>query len=135
MDIAIMSAAVADAKPAVFSKQKLKKTRDEMNRIDLVPTDDILATIGALAKRPLLVGFAAETGSVAKYAREKLVRKKIDLVCANDVSEAGSGFDVDTNRILLVRKGARDRWLPRSSKDEAAERILDEVKLLLGKRK
>ncbi len=134
-DVAILCAAVADARPAKPARKKLKKTKGELAAIALTPTEDILATLGALPSRkqgrPVLVGFAAETGDVARYARDKLVRKKCDLVCANDVGEEGSGFDVDTNRILLVKKKGRDRWLPKLDKADAAWRILDEVKALL----
>jgi phosphopantothenoylcysteine decarboxylase / phosphopantothenate---cysteine ligase len=139
-DVMLLCAAVADARPAQQATRKLKKTKGELQSIALVPTDDILATLGALPsrntkgadKRPLLVGFAAETGEVAKYAREKLARKKCDLICANDVTEAGSGFDVDTNRIIVVGGGRKDRVLGPASKHDVANGILDEVVALLN---
>lgn len=145
-DVMLLCAAVADARPAKVSTRKLKKTKGELQSIALVPTDDILATLGALTsrntkgadKRPLLVGFAAETGGaagdrdVAKYAHEKLARKKCDLICANDVSAPGSGFDVDTNRMIVVGGGRKDRVLGPASKHDVANAILDEVVALLG---
>lgn len=138
-DAALLCAAVADARPKAVAKQKLKKSAGQLQGIALVPTRDILADLGAArrkkkARRPVLVGFAAETGDLARYARGKLEQKDCDLICANDVSEAGSGFDVDTNRMLLVAKEGEE-WLPPSSKDEAAWRILDRVKALMGKRR
>jgi phosphopantothenoylcysteine decarboxylase / phosphopantothenate---cysteine ligase len=135
-DAALLCAAVADAKPVVYNAKKLKKTKGELAAIELTATEDILGTLGTHPAREqlVLVGFAAETGDVEKYARDKLVRKNCDLVCANDVSETGSGFDVETNRMLLVKKSGEDEWLPPSSKAEAAHRILDEVAALLAGR-
>lgn len=138
-DALLLCAAVADARPARVATRKLKKTKGELAAITLEPTDDILATLGerraasANTARPVLVGFAAETGDVEKYAREKLARKKVDLICANDVAEAGSGFDVDTNRMILVARGAKKgRALGPASKAEIAEGILDELGALLA---
>jgi phosphopantothenoylcysteine decarboxylase/phosphopantothenate--cysteine ligase len=133
-DAALLCAAVADAKPLTYRQKKLKKTHGELEAIQLTPTPDILATLGSHPARNnlVLVGFAAETDDVEKYARDKLVRKACDLICANDVSEQGSGFDVDTNRVLLVRKHGKEEWLPELSKDAAADRILDEVVSLLS---
>lgn len=137
-DAALLCAAVADARPASYVGKKLKKTKGELESIALTPTGDILATLGThpmhSERGMVLVGFAAETDDVAKYARDKLKRKACDLVCANDVGEAGSGFDVDTNRVLLVRKDGTDEWLPAMSKSAAADRILDEVAALLAAR-
>jgi phosphopantothenoylcysteine decarboxylase/phosphopantothenate--cysteine ligase len=134
-DAMLLCAAVADARPATIATRKLKKSKGELRSIALVPTEDILATLGARASRrqgrPVLVGFAAETSAVAKSAREKLVRKRCDLVCANDVSALGSGFDVGTNRMILVGRG-KDRVLGPASKAEIADGILDEVKALLA---
>ncbi|MBI1946188.1 MAG: bifunctional phosphopantothenoylcysteine decarboxylase/phosphopantothenate--cysteine ligase CoaBC [Deltaproteobacteria bacterium] len=136
-DAAILCAAVADARPRTQAKRKLKKSEGQLKTIELVPTRDILADLGAArrkkkARRPVLVGFAAETGDVLSYARGKLEQKGCDLICANDVAEAGSGFDVDTNRMLLVWPH-EERWLPACSKDEAAWHILDEVAVLLSR--
>lgn len=130
-DAALLCAAVADARPTLYAGKKLKKTKGELEAIPLTPTPDILAT---LAEHPMrterglvLVGFAAETDDVERYARDKLKRKSCDLICANDVTEPGSGFDVDTNRVLLIRKDGKERWLPPLSKAETADRILDEL--------
>lgn len=135
-DAALLCAAVADARPATYVGKKLKKTKGELEAIALMPTADILAALGAhplrQQRRFVLVGFAAETEDVARSAHDKLRRKGCDLVCANDVAEAGSGFDVETNRILIVRRDGSEEWLASMSKRAAADRILDEVVPLLG---
>ena len=102
--VLVMAAAVADQRPAHRSEQKVKKQPGE-ETLTLVRTKDILAVIGQLAKRPLLVGFAAESENVEVNAREKLARKQLDLIVANDIRDA---FGKETNRtILLGKDGAR----------------------------
>ena len=130
----ILCAAVADATPAVVSPKKLKKTEGGLASIALTLTTDILASLGARPHRPLLVGFAAETHDVERYAREKLARKGCDLICANDVTKEGSGFDVGTNELTLIRADREPLRLPRLSKDDAADRVIDEVVALLAAR-
>lgn len=136
-DAMLLCAAVADARPANVARRKLKKTKGELASIALEPTEDILATLGAQrggpGERPLLVGFAAETSSVEKHARDKLARKRVDLMCANDVSEPGSGFDVDTNRVILLGRSGRRLVLGPASKVAIADGILDEVVALLSR--
>ncbi len=136
-DALIMAAAVADFRPRRAAATKL--TRDEGLVLELEPTEDILAGIGAgaattpAATRPVLVGFAAETGSLERAAA-KLGRKGVDLLVANDVAEPGSGFGTDTNRVtILARDGSRDD-LPLLSKREVADRILDRVAVALDGR-
>jgi phosphopantothenoylcysteine decarboxylase/phosphopantothenate--cysteine ligase len=125
-----MTAAVADFRPAKEAKQKLKRGAMGPNAtIELVQNPDLLAELGkarGTAKTPLLVGFAAETEDVIGNAEKKLVTKRVDLVVANDVSEPGSGFAVDTNRVTLVdTSGAIE--VPAGTKSEVAHRILDHV--------
>jgi phosphopantothenoylcysteine decarboxylase/phosphopantothenate--cysteine ligase len=132
-DALIMAAAVADFTPRSPTGAKLH--RGEALTLDLVSTPDLLAEIAAsVAGRvapggsaaPILVGFAAETGSLERAA-EKLRAKGLDLLVANDVAEPGSGFGTDTNRVtILDRAGARDD-LPLLTKREVADRILDRV--------
>jgi phosphopantothenoylcysteine decarboxylase/phosphopantothenate--cysteine ligase len=98
--VVIMAAAVADQRPAQRAPQKVKKTGGE-EVLRLVRTPDILADLGKRAQRPLLVGFAAETENVEQNAREKLQRKNLDLIVANDVSEA---FGKETNRVVVLGK-------------------------------
>jgi phosphopantothenoylcysteine decarboxylase / phosphopantothenate---cysteine ligase len=133
----IMAAAVADFRPRRSAATKL--TRDEGLRLDLEPTEDILAGVAGdtatrrADRRPVLVGFAAETGSLDRAA-EKLRRKGVDLLVANDVAEAGSGFGTETNRVtILGADGSRDE-LPLLPKREVADEILDRVMRMLDAR-
>jgi phosphopantothenoylcysteine decarboxylase/phosphopantothenate--cysteine ligase len=137
-DALVMAAAVADFRPRRASTTKL--TRDEGVTIELEPTEDILAGAsaavrapGARRPRPVLVGFAAETGSLDRAA-DKLRRKGVDLLVANDVSEAGSGFGTDTNRVTILAAEGREQALPLMSKREVADRILDRVAAALDER-
>ncbi len=129
-DVVVMTAAVADFRPAKEAKQKLKRGEiGPTTSIALVQNPDLLAELGKARgnrRTPLLVGFAAETDDVIGNAEKKLVTKKCDLVVANDVSEPGSGFAVDTNRVTLVdTSGAIE--VPAGTKYEVAHRILDHV--------
>jgi phosphopantothenoylcysteine decarboxylase/phosphopantothenate--cysteine ligase len=123
-DAAILCAAVADFTPRETAGQKIKKTGQDELQLALVRTPDILASLGALEPHPFLVGFAAETQDLDRYAQDKLRRKNCDMICANDVSAADSGFGVATNRITIHRRDATPIPLPLLGKDEAAERIL-----------
>jgi phosphopantothenoylcysteine decarboxylase/phosphopantothenate--cysteine ligase len=129
--VAILSAAVADYRPARQSATKIKKA-DRALSIELEPTADILADLGRSQGGKLLVGFAAETDHVAENARKKLVSKNADLIVANDVAAEGSGFDYDTNVVTLLARDGRDLALPKLTKNEVAHRILDEVIQLRG---
>ncbi len=129
-DVVVMTAAVADYRPATEAKQKIKRGQlGHKATIELVQNPDLLAELGKARgsrKTPLLVGFAAETDDVIANAEKKLVTKKVDLVVANDVGEPGSGFAVDTNRVTLVdTSGAIE--VPAGTKAEVAHRILDHV--------
>ena len=98
-DIFIACAAVADYRPATLANQKIKKSDDEMT-ITLVKNPDIVADVAALTKnRPFTVGFAAETQDVEHYAKDKMQRKKLDMICANDVSVEGQGFNAEQNAL------------------------------------
>ena len=131
-DALIMAAAVADFRPAAQAQTKI--SRADGLELRLEPTADILAEAAASAReqgddpagRPVIVGFAAETGSLAR-ALEKAARKGVDLLVANDVAEAGSGFGTDTNRVTIVVPGAEPEPWPQLSKSEVAERLLDRV--------
>jgi phosphopantothenoylcysteine decarboxylase/phosphopantothenate--cysteine ligase len=135
-DVVIMAAAVADYAPVSPAADKIAKS-DETLTLTLQRTPDILADLGqASAKRatPLvLVGFAAETGNLLARAREKRIRKNVDLMVANDVSAPGSGFDVDTNAVTII--GAdEEQTLPLQSKARVADAILDRVEQLIRAR-
>lgn len=133
-DAIVMTAAVADYRPAREAKDKLK--RGELGArmaVELVANPDLLAELGARRKgrRPLLVGFAAETTDVLANAEAKLRAKRCDLIVANDVGEPNAGFAVDTNHVQLVdHEGATD--VPAGPKAEVAHRILDRVVELLA---
>ncbi|HEX8185971.1 MAG TPA: bifunctional phosphopantothenoylcysteine decarboxylase/phosphopantothenate--cysteine ligase CoaBC [Blastocatellia bacterium] len=120
----VMSAAVADYRPAHASDQKIKKNNGGGLLLELEQTVDILAAVGRAKTNQLVVGFAAETENVIANARKKLVNKGADLIIANDVSAPDSGFDVETNRIALVSSAGAVE-MPLLSKREAAYRILD----------
>ena len=136
VDAAVLAAAVADFTPSVVAPQKIKKTAETTSlTLTLTTTTDILSTIGNGPLRPpVLVGFAAETNDVEENAQKKRQRKNCTFVVANDVVAAGSGFDVDTNRVYFAHSEGSDppsRWLPQTSKEEAARAIVDELKQAL----
>jgi phosphopantothenoylcysteine decarboxylase/phosphopantothenate--cysteine ligase len=124
--IAIFAAAVADYRPVKPSELKIKRSPESLN-ISLEPTPDILASVARNKGDRFIVGFAAETDHVAENARKKLAAKNADLMVANDVTAEGAGFDHDTNVVTLFARDGRDLALPRMSKSEVAQRILDEV--------
>lgn len=124
-DIAVMAAAVADFRPVNPSDSKLARS-EGLDSIELEPNPDILATVVARDPAPFVVGFAAETGSVDR-AVEKARSKKVDLLLYNDVTEPGSGFGSDTNRVVLIdAQGATDPW-PVLSKEDVAARLVDRI--------
>jgi phosphopantothenoylcysteine decarboxylase/phosphopantothenate--cysteine ligase len=129
--IAVFAAAVADYRPAEAATEKIKRTQDSLV-IRLEPNPDILATVAREKGERIVVGFAAETDHVAENARKKLAQKNADLMVANDVTAEGAGFDVDTNIVTLFSRDGRDLPLPRLTKAEVAQRILDEVLRLRG---
>jgi phosphopantothenoylcysteine decarboxylase/phosphopantothenate--cysteine ligase len=124
--IAIFAAAVADYRPVEQHSEKIKKS-DAALAIALEPTADILAEVARNKGQKIVVGFAAETDHVAENARKKLSAKNADLIVANDVTAEGAGFDRDTNIVTLFSRDGRDLALPKMSKSEVAQRILDEV--------
>lgn len=128
-DVIIKAAAVADYTPVTVASQKMKKTGDRM-RLELRRTRDILEEAGQRKEGRFLVGFAAETEQVAKHAMDKLHRKKLDLVVANDVSRPGAGFDGDTNKVTVFDADGEVVSLPQMSKREVADRLV----ALIGER-
>ncbi|MGD0843513.1 MAG: bifunctional phosphopantothenoylcysteine decarboxylase/phosphopantothenate--cysteine ligase CoaBC [Geobacteraceae bacterium] len=124
--IIIKAAAVADFRPAVRADVKIKKATGAKS-VELVRNPDILKELGRIEGERLLVGFAAETGDLLKNAAKKLVGKNLDMVVANDISQSGAGFDVDTNIVKLLFRGGRVEELPILGKDELADVILDRV--------
>lgn len=124
--IFISCAAVADYRPKVFTKEKIKKQAEEIT-LTLVKNPDIVASVGKLTKnRPYVVGFAAETQNVKEYARNKRVRKNLDLICANDISLPDHGFNSENNALHLFWQD-QEIHLPHSHKLELGHRLLDEI--------
>jgi phosphopantothenoylcysteine decarboxylase / phosphopantothenate---cysteine ligase len=121
--IVVMAAAVADYRPVHFADQKIKKGEGKL-LLELEPTVDILAAVGRLKNSRVLIGFAAETQNLEANARKKLQEKNADLIVANDVSAKDAGFDVETNRVMLISPDWK-RELPLLSKLEVADKILD----------
>ncbi|GLR08878.1 bifunctional phosphopantothenoylcysteine decarboxylase/phosphopantothenate--cysteine ligase CoaBC [Mixta theicola] len=125
-DIFIGSAAVADYRAAEIAPDKIKKQGDEIT-LKMVKNPDIVAGVGAMLKRrPYVVGFAAETRNVEEYAQQKRVRKNLDLICANDVSKSGQGFNSDTNALHLFWQEG-EKVLPLADKTLLGQQLLDEI--------
>ena len=136
-DALVMAAAVSDFRPRRAAAGKIARTGAGLT-IELEPTEDILAEAASVAHerlrpRPVLVGFAAETGPLERAA-DKAARKRLDLLVANDVSEPGSGFGSETNRVTLIAPGAEVQPWPLLAKREVADRLLDRIATLLEAR-
>ena len=127
-DVYIGAAAVADFTPRAASTNKLKKQPGQDTLVlELVKTRDVLAEVAAHALRPrLVVGFAAETDNVAGYARGKLERKRLDMICANRVGSGATGFESDDNALLVI-DAAGEAALGPASKTELAGQLLDMI--------
>lgn len=131
--VAIMTAAVADFRPADPAEAKIPR-EDGLDSVRLVPNPDILASVVARDPRPFVVGFAAETGSVDR-AVAKAKKKGVDLMVYNDVGKPGSGFGTDTNEVKLIdAAGSVDEW-PQMSKREVAARLVDRIVAELAARR
>jgi phosphopantothenoylcysteine decarboxylase/phosphopantothenate--cysteine ligase len=129
-DVVVMAAAVADFRPKVAVAEKIKKG-DGIPELHLEPTPDVLAALGARKEHQLLVGFAAETEHVREHAAAKLAAKHVDLMVANDVSAPDAGFEVDTNRAILLDARGGVEEIPLLSKLALADVILDRIRTAL----
>ncbi len=131
-DAIVMTAAVSDYRPSETSPHKIKKSPEGLNVI-FEPNPDILASLGA-AKPPgqVLVGFAAETENLAQNATNKLIRKNLDLIVANDLTKEGAGFGSDTNEVKIITRSGEASDLSLMTKDEVAMHIWDRVERLLS---
>jgi phosphopantothenoylcysteine decarboxylase/phosphopantothenate--cysteine ligase len=129
--VVIKAAAVSDYRPKSTAAHKIKKDRDEIV-LELEKSQDILKAIGQRQNRPILVGFAAETQDLTKYATIKLAEKNLDLIVGNLIGPADSGFQADTNRVTFFHRDGRIEALEKMSKSDVADRILDRVRQLLG---
>ena len=124
-DIFIATAAVADWRVAEYSSRKIKKNAAGAPVLELVENPDILAEVAARDPRPFVVGFAAETDHVAEHAREKLERKKLDMLAANHVDE-NLGIGADDNALEVIWPGGSET-LPRASKAELARTLVARI--------
>ncbi|MBF0746169.1 bifunctional phosphopantothenoylcysteine decarboxylase/phosphopantothenate--cysteine ligase CoaBC [Gemella sp. 19428wG2_WT2a] len=131
-DVVIKSAAVSDYKPVVKYDEKMKK-KDENVSIELERTQDILLYLGQNKDKQILVGFAAETNNVIEYAQDKIKKKNLDLIVANDVSKADIGFASDENEVYIIDKKNNINKIDKESKKEIGRKILDEIENLLNK--
>lgn len=133
-DVLIMAAAVADFRPTATAEHKIKKSDDpdEGLTLSLVRTVDILATISHLPQRPkVVVGFAAESQDLLINAQSKLTRKKLDLIVANDISAIDAGFQVDTNRVVIIDTEGHQERLDLMTKTQVSEHIIQRISSLL----
>ena len=135
MDAIIMAAAVSDYRAAEVSPQKVKKI-EEQSYLALARNPDILASLGEVRRSAgsVLVGFAAETEHLVENASEKLLRKNLDIIVANDLTEAGSGFAGDTNRVKILDRNGGVTELPLLTKETVAEKIWDRIERLFVER-
>ncbi len=132
-DVIVQAAAPADFTPVSAAEHKLKKQGGDMT-LALRETPDVAAAVGRLKREgQTLVGFAAETDNVLENAGGKLLKKRLDMIVANDVTAPGAGFDVDTNVVTFITRDARET-LPLMSKREVAQRLLSRVLALRGAR-
>lgn len=121
-DIFIATAAVADYRPEVRAEQKIKKSGEQIT-LALVRNPDILATVAARPDAPFMVGFAAETSDIERYARDKLTRKRLDMIVANDVSQPGVGFNSDQNAVTVFWPDDQQSFAAQSKTGLAVELV------------
>ena len=127
---AILSAAVADYRPAECADHKLKKNGDEGMTLTLVQNPDILATLGSMkTNKQTLVGFALETDNEEANAQRKLEKKNLDYIVLNSLRDAGAGFGVDTNKVYIISRDGKRAESPLLSKTEVAKMIIEEIAL------
>ena len=126
VDIAILSAAVADYSPKKTATQKIKKKVSALE-IELLPTKDILASLGKIKQHQFLVGFALETNNELENAKRKLKRKNLDAIVLNSLQDKGAGFATDTNKITFIDKDLNEKSFDLKSKVEVAKDIINEI--------
>ncbi len=129
VEVVVKAAAVADYRPVQRAQQKMKKTGDELV-IELERNPDILAELGERKEGRILIGFAAETERLIAHAAEKLKKKNLDMIVANDVSREGAGFDVDTNIVRFLHADGRMEEFDLMSKKQVAHQLLNRVAVL-----
>ena len=127
VDIVVKAAAVADFRPSVISEKKIKKAGEEVLTLVLQRNPDILQELGQKKNRQFLVGFAAETHDLEAYAKEKIAKKNLDMIVANDVTASGAGFGTETNIVKFLYPDGGKKELDCMSKRAVADKLLDEV--------
>ncbi|WP_371370919.1 bifunctional phosphopantothenoylcysteine decarboxylase/phosphopantothenate--cysteine ligase CoaBC [Sporomusa aerivorans] len=132
VDAVIKAAAVADYRPELAADHKIKKDGETLT-VSLIKNPDILLELGQKKKQQILVGFAAETQELLLHARDKLIKKNLDLIIANDVTLPGAGFNVDTNIVKLIDKSGHVEELPQLSKQQIATIVIDKICAMLTK--
>ena len=130
VDVLIMAAAVSDYRPKKVSKRKIKKGKGKF-LLELEPNPDILYEIGRRKERRILVGFSAETEDLVKNAKDKLGKKNLDLIVANDIRQKGSGFGSPASVVKIIDRTGRVESLPKMLKKEIAERVLDRAREII----
>lgn len=125
-DIVIAAAAVADYRPRQIAASKIKKTGSDTMTLEMIRNPDIIASVAALPDGPLTVGFAAETDAVESYARDKLQRKHLDMIIANDVSQTDIGFSSDDNAVSVFW-GENQKTYEKMSKEQLARKLVDQI--------
>lgn len=133
VDIVIKAAAVADYRPQNVADQKIKKKNDDALTVVMDKNPDILKELGARKEKQILVGFAAETQNLLENAKEKILKKNLDMIVANDVTAAGAGFNTDTNIVKFMFPDGHVESLEQMPKREVAEKLLDTVMALKAK--
>jgi phosphopantothenoylcysteine decarboxylase / phosphopantothenate---cysteine ligase len=131
--VIIKAAAVADYRPKSTASEKIKKDKG-LSCIELARNPDIIAEIGAKKKKGVLVGFAMETQDLLAHARQKMLKKNMDMIVANSLREEGAGFQTDTNIITIIDKNGKTVKLDKMTKKDAAHRILDHVRTFCKKK-
>ena len=126
-DVLLMTAAVGDFSPECVAPEKIKKNNDNSLKLKLVPTRDILREILEKKLGQIVVGFAAETENILDNALDKLLKKKLDMVVANNVAQPGIGFDSDENQVTIIRGKSMVEELDKMSKSSLANILLDRV--------
>lgn len=124
VDLAILAAAVADFRPKIIAGQKIKKDQAALS-IELEPTLDILASLGEIKKKQLLVGFALETENEIENAKKKLIKKNLDFIVLNSLNDAGAGFGSNTNKITIIDKNEQFESFELKDKTEVAKDIFN----------
>lgn len=133
-DVIIKAAAVADYRPKISAEEKIKKDGKKLS-LELERNPDIIAEIGKNKGNRVLVGFAMETQNLLANARQKLTKKNMDLIVANNLREEGAGFRTDTNVITIIDRTGQSESLGKMTKIEAADAILDHIKKITGRKR